>query len=86
MQEGQFHSCLVSTHPLSLDNLPLYAAPPPASPSDARYHELIMAVASKYPGESRHQTALRYIMQAEQSRSTGSAQKTSIEQEGGANG
>src|SRR5467141_1750774 len=41
--------------------IPLYAAAPPqASPSDVRYHELIMAVASKYPGESRHKTALRY--------------------------
>ena len=28
------------------------------------YFELIYAVASKYPGETRHQTALRYIMEA----------------------
>lgn len=27
----------------------------------ARYDELIFAVANKYPGESRHETALRYI-------------------------
>lgn len=32
---------------------------------DAQYNELIMAVASKYEGETRHQTALRYINQAE---------------------
>ena len=29
------------------------------------YHELIMAVGNKYEGESRHETALRYIRQAE---------------------
>jgi len=33
------------------------------------YRELIMAVESKYPNESRHKTALRYIHQAEQSQS-----------------
>lgn len=32
-----------------------------------RYSELIMAVARKFPGESRHETALRYINQAEKS-------------------
>ena len=31
-----------------------------------QYEELIMAVGNKYPGETRHQTALRYIRQAEQ--------------------
>ncbi len=30
-----------------------------------QYHALIMAVGKKYPGETRHQTALRYIKQAE---------------------
>lgn len=30
-----------------------------------RYHELLYAVGNKYPGESRHDTALRYIQQAE---------------------
>ena len=30
------------------------------------YQELLYAVGNKYPGESRHQTALRYIRQAEQ--------------------
>lgn len=29
------------------------------------YNELLYAVARKYPGETRHQTALRYIQQAE---------------------
>lgn len=31
----------------------------------APYHELLYAVARKFPGESRHQTALRYIQEAE---------------------
>lgn len=34
--------------------------------SEAKYHELIMAVGNKYPDETRHQTALRYIRQSEQ--------------------
>lgn len=29
------------------------------------YSELLMAVERKFPGESRHQTALRYIREAE---------------------
>lgn len=32
----------------------------------AKYNELLMAVGHKYPGETRHETALRYITQAEQ--------------------
>lgn len=31
-----------------------------------KYHELLYAVAVVHPGESRHETALRYIRQAEQ--------------------
>ncbi len=31
----------------------------------AAYNELLFAVGNKYPGETRHQTALRYIQQAE---------------------
>jgi hypothetical protein len=41
----------------------------PAAPTGAEreaYHELLYAVAQKFPGESRHETALRYIRQAEQ--------------------
>jgi hypothetical protein len=34
----------------------------------ALYHELLYQVGNKYPGESRHETALRYIRQAEQPR------------------
>lgn len=33
---------------------------------EKKYSELLYAVARKYPGESRHQTALRYIMEREQ--------------------
>lgn len=32
---------------------------------EVKYNELIMAVASKWPNESRHEAALRYINQAE---------------------
>ena len=35
--------------------------------ADERYYELIMNVVNKYPNESRHETALRYIRQAESS-------------------
>jgi len=31
------------------------------------YEELVFAVGNKHPGETRHQTALRYIQQAEKS-------------------
>lgn len=30
-----------------------------------RYNELLLAVCRKFPGESRHETALRYIRGAE---------------------
>ena len=33
----------------------------------AQYEELIMAVSKKFPEETRHQTALRYIMERENS-------------------
>lgn len=29
------------------------------------YHDLLMTVGMKYPGESRHQTAKRYLLEAE---------------------
>jgi len=38
-----------------------------ADKAESAYDELIMAVVNKYPGESRHQTALRYIQRAETS-------------------
>lgn len=43
--------------------------PPTDAPSvrelQAKYNELLFAVARKHPGESRHETALRYIRNAE---------------------
>lgn len=44
------------------------AAPAQAVPDEVRkaYDELIYAVARKWPGETRHQTALRYIREREQ--------------------
>ena len=33
--------------------------------TDERYNELLMAVGRKFDGETRHETALRYIQQAE---------------------
>jgi hypothetical protein len=43
------------------------------------YNELIYAVARKWPGETRHQTALRYIQQAE-SRPAGVGQASLLRQ------
>jgi hypothetical protein len=37
----------------------------------SEYMELIHAVATKHPNETRHQTALRYIMQRESQQSHG---------------
>ncbi len=33
--------------------------------AEARYHELLLSVGNAYPGETRHETALRYIRSAE---------------------
>jgi|SRR5690606_6923971 len=42
-----------------------------------KYNELLYAVGRKYPGETRHETALRYIRQAESSDS-GAAKSAEI--------
>lgn len=62
----------VITHrPADLDRHPerwiaLYTAPPQRTPlTDDLYNELLFAVETKCPDETRHQTALRYIKQAE---------------------
>lgn len=48
-----------------------------------KYNELIMAVARKWPDETRHQTALRYIMQAEApSRDTGATKAAAPKERG----
>jgi hypothetical protein len=46
----------------------LAAAPQPESTQQdaALYRELLYAVSKKWPGESRHETALRYIRRAEE--------------------
>ena len=36
-----------------------------ASDVSAKYHQLVFAVRRCFPGESRHETALRYIREAE---------------------
>jgi len=42
------------------------STPPQRKPlTDDLYNELLFAVGNKYPNETRHQTALRYILQAE---------------------
>ena len=42
---------------------------------DKAYSELLMAVENKYPGETRHETALRYIKDAESSKNEGASVK-----------
>ena len=50
-------------------------------PNDAKYEELLMAVARKFPNESRHETALRYITEAE-ARDCGTASDPPKQSEG----
>jgi hypothetical protein len=42
------------------------AVAPPQTPMTELYYELLYAVERKHPGETRHETALRYIRQAEE--------------------
>ena len=42
-----------------------------AETAEARYHELVLAVANKYHGETRHETALRYIREREMPKDDG---------------
>ena len=44
------------------------------------YHELINAVARKFMGETRHQTALRYIQEAEHAPENDAAAKQNTQQ------
>jgi hypothetical protein len=50
---------------LAAPTAPTGAQPVADRSAEAKYQELLYAVASKHPGETRHQTALRYIRQAE---------------------
>ena len=61
-------------------NKPPATPAPPAPPQgwSEQYTELIMAVESKYPGETRHQTALRYIRRAEDRATTTAATTNTI--------
>lgn len=43
-----------------------------------KYNELILAVETKYPNESRHETALRYIREAENKDNNVACKKESL--------
>jgi hypothetical protein len=45
--------------------VPLFEHPAQIPEVEAKYNELLMAVAQKFPNETRHETALRYIMDRE---------------------
>ena len=54
----------------------LHKEPPEDEKSiDDLYHELLLAVCRKFPGEDRHATALRYIREAEARAMMGEAVK-----------
>ena len=62
--------------PFSCDGLIPYRAQPSGAVEDAarsKYEELIYAVASKFPGETRYETALRYIREREAAANEGGA-------------
>lgn len=46
--------------------------------AEGLHNELLMAVASKHPGETRHETALRYIREREENAIGGSAKTDSL--------
>ena len=48
-----------------------------------KYDELLYAVGTKYPDESRHQTALRYIRKAESQHNVGSPKDSALAQNEG---
>lgn len=56
--------CAEATYPEPAGSAPLVAQPP--RDVSELYHELLYAVARKFPGESRHETALRYIRDTEE--------------------
>ncbi|CAB4129989.1 hypothetical protein UFOVP116_214 [uncultured Caudovirales phage] len=64
--DAHFQFSKPESHSLIMNLRPLYTEPPKRkSLTDELYNELLFAVASKYPDETRHQTALRYIRRAE---------------------
>lgn len=46
-------------------SIPLFTHPQVPSAVEAKYNELLLAVQRKFPDETRHETALRYIKTAE---------------------
>ena len=66
------HEC-----PIAGEAYPETPAPRPAEDYKALYYDLIYQVWSKYPGETRHDTAKRYIQQHERVIGTGMAARTS---------
>lgn len=66
--EIAFNEELIEENRKLCEQEPLYTSPRPetlATDYKALYHELLFAVESKWPNETRHQTALRYIQRAE---------------------
>ena len=61
LAESKRESCCSSPPPCSASPV----AQPPRDVSEL-YHELLYAVERKFPGESRHETALRYIRDTEE--------------------
>jgi hypothetical protein len=60
---------------------PLYTTPPQRKPlTDDLYYKLLFAVENRYPDETRHQNALRYIRQAEMSSSESSSSAHNIKE------
>lgn len=57
------------------DGEPLYKHPLPPDDVVQKYEELLYAVHRKFPDETRHQTALRYIKTAESPSYTNAAMK-----------
>lgn len=58
-----------------IDTVLSHNPPPKEVDYKEKYHELLYAVGTKYPGETRHQTALRYIQRAESPTNHGPAQQ-----------
>jgi len=50
---------------------PLIEVAPEVESDSYKYHQLLNAVESKYPGETRHETALKYIEERENKKLTG---------------
>jgi hypothetical protein len=74
IDEGNFHEKTLTLKMLTDDYVVsagthwLCKSPPAQAPQRTEqelYHELLFAVAKVHPNETRHQTALRYIQQAE---------------------